>query len=1162
MNRILERPFSILACVAGVAGLALGIAIWMFNNDREVDVSGQLEAPEAVAASFFIGLAALDVEENERAADVLAESVQREPREPALWANLAIAQLRLNEPEKARQSLQQALDLAGDSRELALLNAELLRYGGQIEPAMEQLRALHRVWPENVEATFSLVSLLAQIRDDAAEAERLELLTDLHRRLPGNLRILTELGRAAATMERAGELQSALRSLEERGAGWPESICEQLTQASDAASDQDFRQAAMSLTFLQNLLQSLPEYQRSLTQLGIQSATAVGTPLRSPLRLHIAAGQVAESDLNLTFEPTHPFGKTARPNFVLAMEHPGKRPPSLLSIVDQTLHVDGSTTLPVPAMASDGSSGGMCVVDLNFDFQQDLIWVGDQGCHVFLGSESGELKRAEIDLDEFDRSWKMVWPVDIEADGDIDLLLSDGVSPLRCVRNNGDMTLSVVESFPEVQGVVDLSRIDFDQDGDIDLIALSQSGDLVACRNERNAVFVTTPLFEGQQYLAIAIGDIDRDGQMDVVFINRAGELGTAHWGHEGWSESLLDLPAVPDTLDQANAAELHLSVADLDNNGGLDLIVSGPFGTAIWLQNTDASWSRLDQPLEMQVTSVVDYDKDGLLDLVGMSESGVTVAVNQSRANYGWHVLEPLANPFAGDKRFNSFGIGGRIEIRAGNLTQASTIDSPKVHFGLGSHPTIDVARITWPNGTAQAEFGLLSGDSFVANQRLKGSCPWVFTFDGNEFRFVKDFIWRSPLGLRINAQSTAGVTQTEDWIKLPGERLAEVDGRYQVRITAELWETHFFDHVSLLAVDRPADVELFVDERFIPQSEPTQNVVAVSPPQPLQDIADDRGVTLDEILASNDGVYADGFPLGPFQGVAENHWVEFNVPVDAGNDRPIMIVGHGWIYPTDSSINVALDQGGAVRPFGLILEQQQPNGEWLTIDDQLGFPAGKNKNVLLPIPSESLTVSRRFRLRTNMEVYWDSLRWSHVLDSMEPRTIPLKATQAELRYRGYSKLLPEHRRRPDTPVYEIAGKQRRWLDLEGFYTRFGDVRELLESTDDRYVIMNAGDELVLEFAAIDEPAAGWKRDFILVGDGWVKDGDFNTAFSKTVRPLPTHANSEYLGPAVDLQDDAVYQQHAGDWRRYHTRYVHPDSFHQSLWRPNPTVPTGKSQP
>ena len=41
------------------------------------------------------------------------------------------------------------------------------------------------------------------------------------------------------------------------------------------------------------------------------------------------------------------------------------------------------------------------------------------------------------------------------------------------------------------------------------------------------------------------------------------------------------------------------------------------------------------------------------------------------------------------------------------------------------------------------------------------------------------------------------------------------------------------------------------------------------------------------------------------------------------------------------------------------------------------------------------------------------------------------------------------------------------RWRDLVGYYTRFGDVRELLRGVDDRYVIMNAGDELRLAFPA-----------------------------------------------------------------------------------------------
>src|SRR5690606_39825672 len=69
-----------------------------------------------------------------------------------------------------------------------------------------------------------------------------------------------------------------------------------------------------------------------------------------------------------------------------------------------------------------------------------------------------------------------------------------------------------------------------------------------------------------------------------------------------------------------------------------------------------------------------------------------------------------------------------------------------------------------------------------------------------------------------RSNAADTAGVTQTEDWIRIGGDQLAPRNGVYDVRITAELWETHYIDHVALMVVDHPADVEVFVDERFVP--------------------------------------------------------------------------------------------------------------------------------------------------------------------------------------------------------------------------------------------------------------------------------------------------------------------------------------------------------
>jgi hypothetical protein len=138
-----------------------------------------------------------------------------------------------------------------------------------------------------------------------------------------------------------------------------------------------------------------------------------------------------------------------------------------------------------------------------------------------------------------------------------------------------------------------------------------------------------------------------------------------------------------------------------------------------------------------------------------------------------------------------------------------------------------------------------------------------------------------------------------------------------------------------------------------------------------------------------------------------------------------------------------------------------------------------------------------------------------------------------------------------PERPRYVLAGTAPRWLDLEGYHTRFGDVRELLEAVDDRYVIMNAGDEIRLRFPEAPPPPAGQVRDFVMMGDGWVKDGDFNTGFSRTVLPLPSHASPRYDRPPGALEDDPVYRAHRRDFETYHTRYVSPERLREALRRP-----------
>ena len=148
------------------------------------------------------------------------------------------------------------------------------------------------------------------------------------------------------------------------------------------------------------------------------------------------------------------------------------------------------------------------------------------------------------------------------------------------------------------------------------------------------------------------------------------------------------------------------------------------------------------------------------------------------------------------------------------------------------------------------------------------------------------------------------------------------------------------------------------------------------------------------------------------------------------------------------------------------------------------------------------------------------------------------LDARTADLHLRGFSRpVIDARRERPESFRYADWTSAAPWNQTPGLYTRYGDVRPLVHSIDDQLVIMGAGDELKLSYDGRSLPplAAGWTRDFLLLVDGWAKDGDANTAYSQTVEPLPFHSMSRYPYPASEhYPDDAAHRAYRA---RYNTR-------------------------
>jgi hypothetical protein len=405
----------------------------------------------------------------------------------------------------------------------------------------------------------------------------------------------------------------------------------------------------------------------------------------------------------------------------------------------------------------------------------------------------------------------------------------------------------------------------------------------------------------------------------------------------------------------------------------------------------------------------------------------------------------------------------------------------------------------------------------------------------------FVKDAVpWGSALGLQIDSVGSAKVAATEEWYKIDGDQLVPRNGYYDLRLTGELWETYYYDHLKLMVVDHPLGTEIFTDERFrVPPVKLA--ITAVAPPHAIAKATDDQGTDVTAIVSQLDGHYLDTFGRGQYQGLTRDHYVEIDLGNDLPGNGPLWLIARGWLHPTDSSVNVAISQGHHEKAHPLSLEVPDGHGGWRTARANLGFPAGRKKTCLIGLDNIFLPgTPHKVRVRTNLEIYWDSIQWAQGLPHAQLKITQLDPSLADLRYRGYSVVHQANPSSPEVPDYnQIAASKQIWRDLEGYYTRYGDVRPLLAATDDRYVIMNAGDEIKLRFPEQPPPAPGWVRDYVIAGDGWIKDGDYNTTFSRTVQPLPYHAINQYNQAPGPLEDERVYRQHPEDWQTYQTRYV-----------------------
>ncbi len=119
--------------------------------------------------------------------------------------------------------------------------------------------------------------------------------------------------------------------------------------------------------------------------------------------------------------------------------------------------------------------------------------------------------------------------------------------------------------------------------------------------------------------------------------------------------------------------------------------------------------------------------------------------------------------------------------------------------------------------------------------------------------------------------------------------------------------------------------------------------------------------------------------------------------------------------------------------------------------------------------------------------------------------RLTPVPLARAELNFHGFPLKIEDQPPGNVKYIYEKTSATGPYTRPAGAYTRYGDVRPLLDSVDDKFVVFGSGDDVALDFDPAKLPALpqGWARDYFFVANGYEKDMDFYAYRGDTVEPL-----------------------------------------------------------
>ncbi len=1160
-------------------------------------------APESAAVREVIakmneGIGKLEQYDYGAAHDIFVELTEAHPDWAAAWVNRGIAALNLQEEEKCIPAFEKALELDPKNRYALLSLGIQHQHLDQSDRALELFQKVAELDPEDPHAQYYLGSIFAE-RNDREAANKffrraLQLqpsfgsawyqLANLHRTKETRAeraRLLAEFQRlrnnAAAVLVGVKYGEGGQYNLAMRGTH-PPSMASAGASADPVPGRPALRVTGEAWTgdlVLERKLASTGAYETSF-----------------------AVGDVTgDGNLDILAAGAKRVGNGPPPRLVRYSLKNGSTTGEYAIAHD----FDRDTTL-----VALGDLDGDADLDLVTATRENLTAFANDGKGNFSPVDLGNAVRSQagvplrLCLVDLDSDWDLDIAVLRHLPGEGEAPPTR--STVQLLKNHRDeVREGVLGRFTDVAAEIGVAELDFvatelavsDWDGDVDLDLLlldGATGRPHIYSNHRAWKFVPSTTVEGlsvgrndRQRNHTVGWDADGDGDEDlVVFGGSSIELlenrgGLRFAPYEGFAQRFGNLGGTSGCVfDLAGTGTLSLVIFDASVEG------DAKKSRTIAIPNVEKTdFFELRTGDAGPLVGSIEYlgEKAGVQMILGGANQplrGYRLEVDEA---YNWIALDlrgpKLADVKPESERSNPAAIGATVEVRSGqrSVTQrlnagtgGSVRQSTRLFVLLGEDTSPDFVRILWPDGILQSELGLTAArlHTIREKERKPSSCPVVFAWNGEEFEFVGDFLGVGGLGY-FEAPGKYNTPDPSEVLAIPRlEPRTNESGEsvYELRVLEPLEECTYLDSASLLVVDHPAETTVLPFEMFaIAGPAPPYGLAAFEKScRPVRAVDQSGRVVTDAVL-NLDRQYAPDLENDPrFRGVLRRlHSIEidFSDELDAivaeksGGARPVLFLW-GYIEYGYSTTNFAASQTEFTPKVPSFFVERA--GRWEPLRLDWGFPGGYPRWMALDLDGLLRAGDRRIRIETNLEIAWDQIFLAAARDvplaaeaEKNDRSVgairlrDLRADVADLQYRGFP-VDPPPGDEFEGFVYREFQHWEHYRAMPGNYTKFGDVRELLEGDDNRFAILGPGDEISLSFRAdrVDQLEGGRRRSFFLKSGGFCKDMDLYTGHGDGVEPLPFHGMTSYPMPAGESSPETEdLRAYRAEWN---TRVIEAD--------------------